>query len=129
MPPELANQIQTGTPLNERECFEWATEGLRTAADSLRHFRMSPAIEALRKAQSGLRGASILRLDYKWQIVVRQLDDLIDHLTGELMKVARRPARLLLVADKLDAAVWVVAKMKDRGGPALAVLPHREPRR
>lgn len=57
--PEIAGQLQTGTPLSERECF-------------------LAAIEHLRLASHALRGLAAARKDARWLIPVRLLDQITD---------------------------------------------------
>lgn len=62
MPPEIAGQLKTGSPMNERQCFEGTMAGLKTARDCL-------------------RGLALLRADSRWLIPVRLLDKMIDQVT------------------------------------------------
>ena len=135
--PELAGQIQQGRELSEKECFEIAIEGLRTARDHLLDvdalffstFAVGSAIESTVKARDGLRGMSLLRGDMRWQQPVRQLDLLIDQMRERRGFKVGDQTPWIMLAGVFDGLAHRVEKLKDRGGRPLLWLPHLEPRR
>jgi hypothetical protein len=57
--PEIAGQRTTGSQLSERQCREIILDGLR-------------------RARVGFEGLAALRLDARWVVPVRLIDDLMD---------------------------------------------------
>ena len=61
MPPEIPNQIITGTPYTERECFARLVNDIGNARDAA-------------------RGMAQLRKDMRWQHVAGLLDQMRDNI-------------------------------------------------
>lgn len=126
--PELEGQINVGTPLSERQCFEIAIEGLSKARDHLLIMMIHSAIQDAIHARDGLRGLSLMRGDLRWQKPVRELDLLIDSMRDRKGRTFD-PQPWVALAGVFDGLVYRITRLKDRGGPALLILPHLEPKR